>query len=122
MHSPQDLRLLLPHCRLQPICTMHRGRTFSEAALNWYAGDALGLIIVVPMLLTVRFAALKRMFCRDQLAKTLLLMSAIVAVMVLNFIARLYPIAFLFFPAVLLLTFQRGFAGGAVGLAMAGAI
>ncbi|MGB8363453.1 MAG: ATP-binding protein [Rhizomicrobium sp.] len=95
------------------------GANFSEAALNWYAGDALGLIIIVPMLLTVRFAALKRMFCRDQLAKTLLLMSAIVAVMVLNFIAKLYPIAFLFFPAVLLLTFQRGFSGGAVGLAMA---
>src|SRR5262249_32251838 len=32
-----------------------------------------------------------------------------------------YPVAFLFFPAVFLLTFQRGFAGGAIGLAITAA-
>ncbi len=96
------------------------GMNFSSVAMNWYAANTLGIIIVTPILLTVRFAALKQMFRRDQLAQTLLLIGVVVAVIAIISIRRQYPLAFLFFPAVLLITFRRGFAGGAVGLVMAG--
>src|SRR5215470_2210782 len=51
------------------------GREFFPQALDWYATDALGYSIVVPMLMTVHVDALKRMFGRDQIAVTLLLLS-----------------------------------------------
>jgi signal transduction histidine kinase len=92
------------------------GAPFFHTALNWYAADALGLAIVVPPLMTVKLSALRAMFRRDQLAVSLLLIGLVVAVAAMNFIGRQYPVAFLFFPAVFLITFQRGFAGGAIGL------
>jgi signal transduction histidine kinase len=98
-----------------------QGRDFLDAALSWYATNALGYSIVVPILMTVRLDALARMFRKDQMVATLLLLGVVGAAIALNFLARSYPIAFLFFPAVLLVTFQRGFAGGAIGLLMTGA-
>jgi signal transduction histidine kinase len=97
------------------------GAPFVWEAINWYGSDALGLVIVVPPLLTVRWKAVKAMFAPDQIAITLLLLGIVAATIVIAFFAHRYPLAFLFFPAVLLLTFQRGFAGGAMGLLMTGA-
>jgi signal transduction histidine kinase len=97
-----------------------QGRDFVHQALDWYATDALGYSIVVPMLMTVKLAALRRMFGRDQIVVTLLLFGLLALALGLNFFAR-YPVAFLIFPAVILITFQRGFAGGAIGLLMASA-
>ncbi len=94
---------------------------FLLTAANWYSADALGLVIFVPPLMTVRLAALKAMFRGDQIVSTLLLIGVVVATIALNFFARNYPIAFLFFPAVVLLTFQRGFAGGSIGLLLVAA-
>ena len=96
-------------------------RAFLTQALDWYATDALGYSIVVPMLMTVRLDALKRMFARDQLIVTLALLAVVFGTLLLNFTERSYPLAFLFFPAVILITFQRGFAGGSIGLLAAAA-
>ncbi len=96
-------------------------RPFLTQALDWYATDALGYSIVVPMLMTVKLSALKRMFAREQLVVTLALLGVVFGTLALNFVARSYPLAFLFFPAVVLITFQRGFAGGAIGLLAAAA-
>jgi signal transduction histidine kinase len=91
---------------------------FLQTAASWYAPDALGLAILVPSLLTVKKSALAEMFGREKIANSLLLIGLVLAVAALNFAGRQYPVAFLFFPAVLLLTFRRGFAGGAIGLAI----
>jgi len=92
---------------------------FLKTVIDWYSSDALGLAIVTPPLMTVKWGDLKAMFKRDQIVWTSLLLGVVVFVMVLNFVLRSYPLAFLFFPAVVLLTFQRGFAGGAIALLMA---
>ncbi len=97
-----------------------QGRPFLPQALDWYATDALGYSIVVPLLMTVHVDALRKLFGRDQVLVTLLLLGVMAATLGLNFFARDYPIAFLIFPAVILVTFQRGFAGGAIALLMAG--
>jgi len=96
------------------------GAPFLWVLTNWYGSDALGLIIVVPPLLTVRWKAVKEMFSPGQWAHSLFLIGIVVATIAINFFAKGYPIAFLFFPAVLLLTFQRGFAGGTIGLFLTG--
>jgi signal transduction histidine kinase len=95
------------------------GRPFVYQALDWYATDALGYSIVVPMLMTVRLEALKAMFGREQVLVTLAALGVVAATLALNYVLRAYPIAFLIFPALILVTFQRGFAGGALGLLMA---
>ncbi len=95
-----------------------QGRDFLSAALDWYATDALGYVIVVPMLMTVRLDAIKRMFAHDQVVGTLLLLGTVAGTIALNRFTG-YPLAFLLFPAVLLVTFQRGFAGGSIGLLIA---
>jgi signal transduction histidine kinase len=97
------------------------GRPFLTQALDWYATDALGYCIVVPMLMTVKLNAVARMFSRDQIVGSLLLLGAVAAALALNFYLRSYPIAFLIFPAVMLVTFHRGFEGGTIGLLMAAA-
>jgi len=98
-----------------------QGRDFFSAALDWYATDALGYSIVVPLLMTVRVDAIKKMFARDQVVGTVLLLGTVAGTFALNFVARSYPIAFLIFPAVILVTFQRGFAGGSLSLLMSAA-
>jgi signal transduction histidine kinase len=97
------------------------GRPFGIQALDWYATDALGYCIVVPMLMTVKLRAVARMFSRDQIVGSLLLLGTVAVAIGLNLYLRSYPIAFLIFPAVLLVTFQRGFEGGTLGLLMAAA-
>lgn len=94
---------------------------FLPVALNWYAADALGLVVIVPILFTVRATRLLRMFRGDQIARTLLHLSTVFAAIAVNFIAHDHPVAFLFFPAVLFLTFQRSFEGGAIGLMLVSA-
>ncbi|MGD0189873.1 MAG: ATP-binding protein [Rhizomicrobium sp.] len=96
------------------------GREYLSSAFDWYATDALCYSIVVPILMTVRGDALRRMFSRQEVVSTLLLLGVIAATMLLNYLARGWPLAFLFFPAVLLVTFRRGFAGGAIGVLMTG--
>ena len=64
---------------------------------------------------TVRANALRRMFLRDELASTLLLVGGVAIATVMDLTTG-YPMRFLFFPALLLLTFQRGFEGGALGM------
>jgi signal transduction histidine kinase len=94
----------------------YRGLEFVPTLVNWYAADGLGLIVIVPILFTVRADAFWRMFRADQLAKTLLYISTVFVAIFINRFALGYPFAFLFFPAVLFLTFQRSFEGGAIGL------
>ncbi len=96
------------------------GRGYFVSALDWYATDALCYSIVVPILMTVRSDALKRMFGRDEIGMTLLVLGVVAGTILVNFVARGWPLQFLFFPAVILVTFRRGFAGGAIALVMAG--
>lgn len=89
---------------------------FWDTVWIWFAGDALGLIMLVPPLLTVKSKDLRAMFSRGQSMESLLLIGALLSLVLLNLTLRNTPIAFLFFPGVLLLTFKRGFAGGSIGL------
>jgi len=92
-----------------------------DAISHWYAADALGLVILAPLLITVRMRDFKEMFGPTQRLVSLQLISLVVAAVAVNFVFRGYPVAFLFFPTVVLLTFQRGFAGGAIGVAISAA-
>jgi two-component system, cell cycle sensor histidine kinase PleC len=59
------------------------------------------------------------MFGHEQLRGTLGLLALVVAGVAISIIFSKYTPAFIFFPILILLTFKRGFAGGAVGLGLA---
>jgi signal transduction histidine kinase len=98
-----------------------QNKPFVDVAMSWYAADALGLVLIVPPLMTVRWQAMRAMFGRDQIVWTCIFLGVMLVAILINFLARNYPLAFLFFPAAMLLTFQRGFAGGTLGIYIAGA-
>jgi signal transduction histidine kinase len=97
------------------------GRPFVSTLFTWYGAAVLGLFILVPPIMTVRLRAVREMFSADQLSGTLVMLLIILAVVGFNYSLRDHPFSFLFFPAVILLTFQRGLPGGAAGVLIAGA-
>jgi signal transduction histidine kinase len=124
---PKSLLIFYPLAAVAPVFGAAVAATYFHFALamqylasakSWYCADTLGLFIVAPMLMTVRLKALKQMFSRGHIGVTALLLATVAGTIILNFWLWDYPLAFLFFPAVMLLTFQRSFEGGAVGLAM----
>ncbi|HLY04932.1 MAG TPA: MASE1 domain-containing protein, partial [Rhizomicrobium sp.] len=91
---------------------------FLQIWMEWYTTTALGQAVLVPPLMVLRKDSLAAIFRRDLLPGTLILLGIVVATIALNAALPQYPLGFLFFPAVVLITFQRGFGGGAVGLAL----
>ena len=109
-------------CSIVAGAYLHRaiGNPFAETAIAWYAADALGLGIFVPPLVAIRARDLTAMFDREHRAVSLALVALVVAATVLILAFRQYPLGFLFLPVVILLAFHRGYAGGAIGLLIAG--
>jgi signal transduction histidine kinase len=97
---------------------MLTGASVWDAAVQWYISTALGEAMLLPLLMTVRLSSIVAIFSREQISGTLIFMGAVALVVVMNSVFHDYPLGFLFFPAVILLTFQRGFAGGALGLVL----
>ena len=96
------------------------GGEFLATWLIWLGAKALAQGLLLPLLMTVRWSAFKEMLSKAQLPGTILYLAMFAGIIVLNETFITYPFAFFFFPAVVLLTFQRGFAGGAVGTLIAG--
>jgi signal transduction histidine kinase len=90
-------------------------------ARSWYGADGLGLCLLVPFLMCVKPAAVREMFGRDQLFGSALILACVLAITVMNAVDPKNSSGFLYFPVLMLLTFQRGLAGGAIGLAVAAA-
>jgi signal transduction histidine kinase len=99
---------------------MTTGSEFLVNGFVFVGAKALAEALLTPLLMTVRWRALRDMFSRSQIVGTLLYLSIFVAIIVLEEVFVTYPFAFFFFPAAVLLTFQRGFAGGAIGTTIGG--
>jgi signal transduction histidine kinase len=95
-----------------------KGVPFHQVWTEWYVTAALGQAMLVPPLMVVHRKSVAAIFARDLLPGTLLLLGIVAGAIAINFLFRGYPLGFLFFPAVVLITFLRGFAGGALGLAL----
>ena len=89
------------------------------AARSWYGADVLGLCLLVPFFACVKLSALRGLYARDKIFGSAMLLSCVLGVTIASIVLPKYSASFLFFPILILLTFQRGFAGGAIGLAIA---
>jgi signal transduction histidine kinase len=89
---------------------------------SWFGADALGLSLLVPFFMCVRYAAFRQMFASGERALTLTLLAAVLGVGAVCYALPNWAPSFLYVPVLILLTFRRGFAGGALGLFIAVAI
>ncbi|HWE07320.1 MAG TPA: ATP-binding protein [Rhizomicrobium sp.] len=99
---------------------VHRltGAPFLQVWTEWYITTALGQAVLLPPLMVVRRESLAAIFTRELLPGTLLVLGIVAVTIAINVRFPDYPLGFLFFPAVVLVTFQRGFAGGALALVL----
>ncbi|MEI9994134.1 MAG: ATP-binding protein [Rhizomicrobium sp.] len=95
------------------------GSPLLPAAATWFGADTLGMSLVAPFLICVRPKALAEMFGPEQRLLTAGLLAAVVAAGMVCYAFPRFPLSFLYVPVLLLLTFRRGFAGGALGLFLA---
>ncbi|MEI9887813.1 MAG: ATP-binding protein [Rhizomicrobium sp.] len=101
--------------------TLHytAGAAFWPTVGTWFGADALGLSLLVPFFVCVRPAAFAEMFAPGQRGVSAGLLGAVFAVGAVCYSLPGWMPGFLYFPVLILLTFRRGFAGGALGLILA---
>jgi signal transduction histidine kinase len=92
---------------------------FWTVARSWFGADALGLSLLAPFFMCVRAEAVKEMFSHGQRSGTAVLLGTVLLVGYVCYALPNWTPSFLYFPVLLLLTFRRGFAGGALGLFLA---
>ncbi|MEJ1970623.1 MAG: ATP-binding protein [Rhizomicrobium sp.] len=87
--------------------------------MNWFGADALGLVLLVPFVMCVKPGAFAEMFAPGNRVLTIALLAAVPVVGALCAAFPHWMLSFLYFPLLVLLTFRRGFAGGALGVLLA---
>ncbi|HEV2557230.1 MAG TPA: MASE1 domain-containing protein [Microvirga sp.] len=89
---------------------------------TWYAADALGLLIVAPVLLSVRAGEFRVLVAPETRATVLLAFAGLIAALGIVFVQTRYPLLFLVFPLLVLIAFRLGMAGATLGLALTAAV
>ena len=95
------------------------GTPYLSVIGSWFGADTLGLSLLVPFFLCVRRDAFQAMFAPGARLGTFFLLGLVVAVGYVCYALPSWTLNFLYFPVLMLLTFRRGFAGGALGLFIA---
>jgi diguanylate cyclase (GGDEF)-like protein/PAS domain S-box-containing protein len=111
--------LLSPVCSAATVALLRAGIASPPgfvALSNWYIGDALGIAIMTPLVLSIRPFELMQRVRLEKLAEAVGLLTAIAVLSVVVFRQTSYPITFLLFPALLLVAFRLGISGSAAGV------
>ncbi|MBL6939669.1 MAG: MASE1 domain-containing protein [Alphaproteobacteria bacterium] len=95
------------------------GLPFWSSFASWFGADALGLALLVPFFQCVKLGAFREMFSRGERWVSLVMLGGVACVGLLSFSFPTFSLSVLYFPTLILLTFRRGFAGGALGLLIA---
>ncbi|MFD0987039.1 ATP-binding protein [Methyloligella solikamskensis] len=92
------------------------GADFREIFWIWYPTDALGLLIVTPIVMTVHRADFEALLAPRMLLKLGIVLAVMMAALALVFWQKSFPFLFFAFPALLFAVFQLGFLGAAIGI------
>jgi signal transduction histidine kinase/DNA-binding response OmpR family regulator len=89
---------------------------------TWFFADALGMVTVTPLLLTLRQKEVAHIFRWPQLKETIAILSFVALAAFAIFYQRQFPILFLMAPVTLLTALRLGFGGSAIATAIVAAI
>jgi PAS domain S-box-containing protein len=95
---------------------------FFDSLFRWWAADALGMAIVVPLALAIRPSELLESMRTQNALQTFGPFALLLLVSILVFGQDEYPILFLLFPPLLLVAFRMGFAATAIAISIYAAI
>lgn len=95
------------------------GLPLLASMLTWFGADALGLSLLLPFLMCVKPSSIAEMFSPGKRLHSIVLLAAVAAVGSICVTFPSWTLSFLYVPVLILLTFRRGFAGGAIGLVIA---
>ncbi|HEX4321127.1 MAG TPA: diguanylate cyclase [Acidobacteriaceae bacterium] len=84
--------------------------------LNWFVGDATGIIIMTPLMLALERHEIAALFDRARRWETVVILGGLLMLSVCIFAQSKAPVVFLLFPALLLIIFRLGNAGSAIGI------
>jgi diguanylate cyclase (GGDEF)-like protein/PAS domain S-box-containing protein len=82
--------------------------------LYWFLGNALGIATQTPLILGLRRVELARIFSRRRLLETISTLLLVLIATVAIFAQNSYPILFIVFPLLLIVSFRLGLAGSAI--------
>ncbi|KJB89859.1 hypothetical protein N826_13785, partial [Skermanella aerolata KACC 11604] len=89
---------------------------------TWFLADALGMLVVAPLLLMLRTRELAGLFRPPLRRETAALLAGLTGVVGLVFIQSSLPILFVVLPLLVLAAFRLGFAGAAVAILLTAVI
>jgi signal transduction histidine kinase len=92
------------------------GTPFLLRAENWFASDALGLITITPLFVSVQWREFREIFSGKSGGVNILIMVAVTVLFVHAFFFAYYPLLFAVVLSVIVVAFRMGFAGGTLAL------
>jgi PAS domain S-box-containing protein len=95
-----------------------RGSDFLDSLLRWWAADALGMAIVVPVVFALRPSELRESLRAKSPLETAGPFALLLLAALLVFSQDTYPILFLLLPPLLLIAFRSSFSGTALGISL----
>lgn len=99
-----------------------RGADFKQVLISWYRADALGMAVMVPLILALRPGDIRQTLRSARPLADVLSFALLIGVALTVFSQNNYPLLFLLFPPLLLVTFRLGFVGTAGGVFIVGVI
>ena len=94
------------------------GRVDSRVLGEWFISHALGMATFVPVTMALRRDDVRRLMQPPQVGEFLLTLGLVAVVTAAVFAQSRYPLLFMVFPAMLLLTMRTGFAGTAIAVVL----
>jgi len=98
------------------ILNLMRDADARQTFITWFRADALGMAVMVPLTLALRPADIREALRNARPLTDASSMLMLIAITALVFAQTKYPLLFMIFPPLLLVTFRLGFAGSACGI------
>ena len=98
------------------VITATVGADFWSVAATWYPADALGLITLAPILLTIDQDDIKELGHPRVVPKFLLSLAVLIATLAVVFWQTYFPFLFLVIPAMILVVWLLGYIGSAIAV------
>ena len=100
----------------------HNSARFGESMLEWYAADALGMLLTTPALLALHDGGLRRLIEQVRSGRAALPGLALLASLALVFGQSVYPLSFLLLPALIYCALTLDAAAVALALLVTAAV
>jgi len=104
------------------VLAIARDVPFIDVMVRWWAADALGMAIVVPLVLAIQPSELLETIRTQSALETFGPYALLLLVAILVFGQNNFPILFLLFPPMLLIAFRAGLTGTAIAISVCAAL